>query len=240
MQFQDTAHMAMSANESSPSSQVSTSLALLDPTPRGIYEQFEFLSTAVDTPPEGSGASASATIAVSVDGGHSRNQRALGASVSAARNQAAAGLSCGQPTTLGPATAGMSDVDGDENAAPQQHARYVCECTLLPTIKEGKRTMKLAFGCTHPNCNEIIIGKSNAKVHRHNHDFPRTKFPCDGGCGSSCGKSFAHKRDLDRHKKNAGVSAEKYLCACGRTYTRDYDRKRHCKTVAAARSLLRR
>ncbi|KAJ1565465.1 hypothetical protein HK405_012301, partial [Cladochytrium tenue] len=220
------------ANEPTASSQV----ASLGPTLRTNFEQFELISTPTDPPHAGSRGSAIAAIVVPVDGGHPRNKRALGASFSAARNQAVAGLPRGQSTTVGPTTAVVSGSIGDENAAPQQHAQYVCECTLLPTTKKGRSgEWKLAFGCTHPNCNKVIIRKSNAKVHRHTHDIARPVFRCDGDCGCSCGKSFAHKRDLNRHKLEAHVDAKKYPCTCGRSYTRLHDLKRH-NTVVAARS----
>ncbi|KAJ1562991.1 hypothetical protein HK405_004672 [Cladochytrium tenue] len=213
IQFQQTTRAATSANEPNTSSQVSINLASLVPIIWTNLEQLGLISTPVDPPPAGSGGSASAAIVVRIDGGRPRNQQALGASVSA---------SPGQPTIMEAATA-ASSIDGDENAAPQ-HAPYVCECTLLQTTKEGKP----AFGCTHPLCEKIVIGENNAKNHRHTHDLPRVRVPCDGGCGStSCNKSFTRKRDLDRHKEEASDDAKKFACICGSAFTRRGDLKRH-------------
>ncbi|KAJ1558948.1 hypothetical protein HK405_012619 [Cladochytrium tenue] len=231
IQFQNTARTTTSANELTTISQVSTSLSSLGTILRTNYEQFGLISTAIDPPPAGSGGSARAAIVVPVDGGHPRNQRTLSASVSAAANQAAALLSSGQPTMMEPATAMVSSIDGDENAAPQQHARYVCECTLLPTTKEGRSgEWKLAFGCTHPLCDEIIIGEGNAKDHRHTHDVPRSKILCGERCGTTdCSKSFTRNSDLHRHIKAASGDAKKYPCECKLDFTRKEDLERHCR-----------
>ncbi|KAJ1553183.1 hypothetical protein HK405_008697, partial [Cladochytrium tenue] len=229
IQFRNTSRTNISANGPTTSTQVSISMASLIPILQTNLEQFGLISTAIDPPPAGFGGSARAAIVVPVDGGHPRNQQALRASVSAAANQATAGLSGGQPSMMEPATAVESSIDGDENVAPRQHAQYVCECTLLPTTKEGK----LAFACTHPHCEEIIINENNAKAHRRTHDFSRPEFPCGGGCGNrSCSRSFTRVGDLDRHNEEARVDAKKYPCdECSRAFKRRHDLNRHCKTV---------